>query len=155
MAWLAIIAISINPAPDGRTDDMCDRIELNHFYEEDGSHVFDQFVFWDWNYDESRWEVVDWRLIEGCRVLEDGELLDWQRTHPRGPPYVPRLRGDVLPRRIRHRRGSIYAVEWWDKKDRRFRQVQAKLFNQTWTAYDPELANREALPQEKRRRLTR
>lgn len=37
-------------------------IEVNHFYDGKGKHVFDQVIFWDWG--GSRFEVMDWRKFK-------------------------------------------------------------------------------------------
>lgn len=42
--------------------DSVDLAEVNHFYDENGRLVFDQLIAWDW--DGSRFQVRDWRLIK-------------------------------------------------------------------------------------------
>lgn len=39
-------------------------IEHNHFYDEQGRHVFTQNIFWRWNKYESRFDVIDFRLVK-------------------------------------------------------------------------------------------
>lgn len=61
------------------THDHFDVLELNHYYDTNGQHIFDQVLFLDFNGRESRYEVQAWRLTEkgygprrtphGCEVL--------------------------------------------------------------------------------------
>jgi hypothetical protein len=44
--------------------DQVDLIEYNHFYDEQGRHVFDQLIFYEWSRSESRYQIRDWRLIK-------------------------------------------------------------------------------------------
>jgi len=43
-----------------------DLIEVNHFYDENGKHVFDQLLFKDWSDRAGRHQVVDWKLIKSA-----------------------------------------------------------------------------------------
>jgi hypothetical protein len=55
-----------------------DLIELNHFLDDTGRHVFDQLVFYEWNPDRSAYRVIAWRMVK-----RSGQLP--QRTwHPPG-----------------------------------------------------------------------
>lgn len=42
-----------------------DVLELNHFYDEHGKLVFDQWLFWDWNPVDRRYDVRAWLLNKG------------------------------------------------------------------------------------------
>ena len=69
--------------------DRVDLIELNHFYDEQGKHVFDQIIFYDWSPQSGRYHVRAWRLLkkpaqipsrnwkhgEFVAVWHDGDLL--------------------------------------------------------------------------------
>ncbi len=46
------------------TVDQVEVIEYNHFYDEQGRHVFDQLIFYDWSPRENRYQIRDWRLIK-------------------------------------------------------------------------------------------
>lgn len=46
------------------TIDQVEVIEYNHFYDEQGRHVFDQLIFFDWSPRENRYQIRDWRLIK-------------------------------------------------------------------------------------------
>lgn len=44
--------------------DQVDLIEYNHFYDEQGRHVFDQLIFYDWSRRDARYQIRDWRLVK-------------------------------------------------------------------------------------------
>jgi hypothetical protein len=44
--------------------DQVELIEYNHFYDEQGRHVFDQMLFYDWSARDARYQIRDWRLIK-------------------------------------------------------------------------------------------
>ena len=120
---VVIAAISITPREDV-AEDRVDLIEVNHFYDEHGKHVFDQLIYYDWSETDSRYQVRAWRLLKKKTQLPS---RDW--THD---DYVAVWQdGDVL------------------------RRVRAESVRESWTQYDPELAEREYLPKEKRRDLVR
>ena len=102
--------------------DACDVIELNHFYDDAGRHVFDQVIFYTW--DGSRHQVLDWRLVKS-------------------PSYLPQ----------RSARGAWQCLFVDGSSRDVLRQVTGRSFRETWTQFDPELAEREVLPKEHRRLL--
>jgi hypothetical protein len=53
-----------------------DLIEVNHFHDECGKHVFDQLIFYDWCSRYCRNQVVAWRLIKSPAQLP---IRDWKR----------------------------------------------------------------------------
>jgi len=103
--------------------DKVDLVEINHYHDARGEHVFDQLIFYDWSSQKHRFQVRAWRLI---------------RTESQ------------LPRRD-HRAGN-WLVRWHD--DGVLREVTAASQRETWTQYDPELIERENLPQDQRLDLT-
>lgn len=46
------------------TEDRCAMIELNHKYDSNGIHVFDQVIFWDRDPRNGKYHVVAWHLID-------------------------------------------------------------------------------------------
>lgn len=40
----------------------CDMIELHHMHDAQGNPVFDQFILWDWNHEDSKYRVRTWRI---------------------------------------------------------------------------------------------
>lgn len=55
---LALMGIEHDPS----TRDHVDLIELNHFYDDHGRLVFDQYIFYDWDDSLCQFVIVDWRL---------------------------------------------------------------------------------------------
>jgi len=146
---LLILFLATPPANIVITDDV-DRIELNHVFSPAGEYSFSQYIFWDFNARESRFDVVDWRLVRGCRLLAGEQLVEWDRRHPNGPPRV--VCGKYLPRYL-WRRDAMFAVEFADKSAH-WRKIRSAAFVQTWTMHDPEIEARAILPPSKRRRLS-
>ena len=119
-------AFTLSPAEEP-TVDQVDLVELNHFYDDQGRLVFDQVIYYDWSTTHGRYQVRDWRLLKT-------------------PTQVP----------LRDWREGGYVAQWEDFKQRNgLRRVKSKSVRETWTQYDPELAEREFLAQEKRAELTR
>jgi len=99
--------------------DGVDLVEVNHYHDARGDHVFDQLIFYDWSSQKHRFQVRAWRLL---------------KTESQ------------LPRRD-HRQAN-WLVRWHD--DGVLREVTAASRRETWTQYDPELIERENLPQDQR-----
>jgi len=99
--------------------DSVDLVEVNHYHDARGQHVFDQLIFYDWSSQKRRFQVRAWRLIKN---------------------------ENQMPRRD-HRNGN-WLVRWHD--DGAMREVTATSRRETWTQYDPELVERDNLPQEQR-----
>lgn len=87
-----------------------DTIERNHFYDERGKEVFEQWIFRD-----------------------DGDIVDWRMKNTQ--------------RLTKSKDGWLMALSEGDKVI----LVQAEKMTETHTQYDPELAERQKLPKEKRR----
>jgi hypothetical protein len=129
-------------------------VEVNHHYNgEDGKLVFDQVIWYDWNARESRYDVVDWRLLKGVRgeIREADRLAHWKDPKNVPPPDPVWLGGHAAP----FPDSRLHVSLWHDEKSRGvLRKVIARLYRETWTIYDPELIEREILPQESRRKLS-
>lgn len=46
-----------------------DKIELNHFYDQQGKHGFDQLIFWDWYPPDDDFRVRAWRLVKNTNMI--------------------------------------------------------------------------------------
>ena len=55
------------------------------------------------------------------------------------------------PSQLPQRSGGGFETTWQDGE--LFRRVWAKAYHETWTQYDPEIAEREVLPKERRKEL--
>lgn len=82
-----------------------DLVEVNHFYDECGKHVFDQIIWYDWDAYRSRFDVIAWRLVKGREILP-------QRDHECGGWVQVWLDGTVM-RRVR----SASRCETWTQFD--------------------------------------
>ncbi len=126
---LPMLLFAAGPSPNSRGElkERVDLIELNHFYDDLGRHAFDQVIFYEWSPDFRRFHVIAWSLVEG----------DLQRL----PSRVP---GSDDTR-----------VQWFDRDARVNRQVQAKLYRETWSQQDPERANKRLIDEKYRLSLMR
>lgn len=113
--------LTLNPVEDVATDRV-DLIEVNHFFDEQGKHVFDQIIFYDWSAQYSRYNVRAWRLLKNQAQMPQ---RDWRRDE--------------------------FVTVWHDGAV--LRKVRAETIRESWTQYDPELAERAYLPKEQRREL--
>jgi hypothetical protein len=114
----------LNPTSDF-LDETVDLIEINHFHDDEGRPLFDQVLFYDWSNEHGRYQVRDWRLLKSIH-------------------QVP------LP----SAREREFIAVWNDSKLRdTLRATKAKIVRESWTQYDPELVEREFLPEHKRRKL--
>jgi hypothetical protein len=118
--WLVMsLGAHVSATQEVVLKDSVDLVEVNHYHDARGQHVFDQLIFYDWSSQKKRFQVRAWRLIKS---------------------------DNQLPRRD-HRSGT-WLVRWHD--DGAMREVVAKSRRETWTQYDPELVERDNLPQEQR-----
>jgi hypothetical protein len=125
-AVVVCVLLGLTPTEHAKVDRV-DLVEINHFYDEQGRLVFDQLIFYDWSAVEKRYNVRAWRLLKS-------------------PAQIP----------VRNWKDKDYVAIWHDSKERDvLRKVVAKMIRETWTQYDPELLEREFLPQEKRRELSK
>lgn len=90
---------------------------------------------------------------QGRLVFDQIIYYDWAPDRGRYNVRAWRLlkKPAQVPRRDWQRDG--YVAIWHDSGV--LRKVEAKSVRETWTQYDPELVEREFLPKEKRRELTR
>ena len=82
----------LNPA-ELMARDQVDLIEVNHFYDELGKHVFDQVIFYNWSPQASRYNICAWRLLKDPAQLPH---RDWRRNN-----YVTRWYDGSLMREVR------------------------------------------------------
>lgn len=84
--------------------------ETNHFYDENGRHVFDQIIYYDWHGDESRYHVRAWRLVK---------TRDQLPVRARGGYTAVWMDGEAL-RKVR----SMSRRESWTQFDREVSERQ-------------------------------
>ena len=118
------------PTSSGNRKGICeqvDMIELNHFYDDQGQHQYDQVIFYEWSPDYGRFHVIAWSLIEN----------DFNRM----PVKLP---------------GSgEYSARWYDRDAGMHREVRSPLFRESWSQVDPERANKKLISEKYRVSLLR
>lgn len=127
--WLLLVAaLLIDHRDIAVVADTVDLIEINHYYDQRGKLVLEQVIFWEWSDERCAFSVVAWKLLKS--------------PHQR-------------PRR-NYKQGG-YTTTWLDRTNRgkTLRRVRAKYTRETWTLHDPEVQDREFLPKQLRRGLSR
>jgi hypothetical protein len=125
-ATLAVCLAVCGASPSPKiSEERVDLIEVNHFHDDQGRPVFDQILFYDWSPSDQRYQIRDWRLLKNTNQIP-----------------------------LRSTKDGDYVAVWSDFKSRDIlRKTQAKLLRESWTQYDPELVERDFLPEGKRRKL--
>lgn len=67
MLSLLLVLFSTIPQ-DIALSDAFDKVELNHFYDDQGRHVFDQVLWYDWDI-HNRHTVGAWRLVKNTGTI--------------------------------------------------------------------------------------
>lgn len=116
-----------SPRAQDEVKQRVDLIELNHYYDSQGKHQFDQVIFYEWSPDYRRFHVIAWSLVEG----------DLKRM-PRQMPG-----------------SDLTCVTWFDRDAKVHREVQSKLYRETWTQSDPERTNKQWFEEKDRLCLAR
>lgn len=57
-------ALFAGGSPEFATAEQVDLIEVNHYYDENGAHLLDQILFYEWDGREARYQVRAWRLLK-------------------------------------------------------------------------------------------
>jgi len=147
--WTAFLLVAINPSWQPAIDRV-DCAVVNHVYNGDGALVLDQIYWQNWNPRLCRWDIVDWRMLIGCRIIDEAVAIQWAKDNPNGPPYVADwVGGHATPRHD----GTHWVSDWYDEKSKKWRRVVATQVVESWTLGDPELAGREILAEHLRRKL--
>ena len=104
-----------------------DLVELNHRYDDQGRHCYDQVIFYEWSPDFRRYHVVAWCLVDNG--LSRLPMFDHARNN--------------------------YVVRWVDRETGRQREIWAPVYRETWSDWDPERANKELMDEKYRISLFR
>jgi hypothetical protein len=104
-----------------------DLIELNHRYDDQGRHCYDQVIFYEWSPDYRRYHVVAWCLVDNG--LSRLPALDHNKNR--------------------------YVVKWFDRDSGQHRVLWAPIYRETWSDWDPERANKELMDEKYRVSLMR
>lgn len=93
-------------------EESIDMIELNHFYDPCGRHIYDQVIFYHLSPETGKYRVRAWCLVE------DRESL------------TRRPMRDAKTGRVR--------VEWYDGEHKALRHLESGIYRESWTQVDPE-----------------
>ncbi|MCU0715878.1 MAG: hypothetical protein MUD03_07095 [Pirellula sp.] len=104
--------VSTRDAGHGCLAERVDLIELNHFYDPQGRHVYDQVIFYNRHPGTGKFQVRAWCLVE------DRESLS------RRPVYQVAT--------------GIYRVDWLDSDQQVLRCIESRLHRESWSHVDPE-----------------
>ena len=75
-----LVAIcGLSPQEDVASEQV-DLVEVNHFYDDQGRHVFDQVIFYDWADGHGRHMVRAWRLVKNPAQLPQRNWTDGTYT---------------------------------------------------------------------------
>lgn len=64
------------PPREDVASEQVDLVEVNHFYDDQGRHVFDQVIFYDWADGHGRHMVRAWRLVKNPSQLPQRNWKD-------------------------------------------------------------------------------
>ena len=129
VGWMfGILALALSNSTSSKIcTEQVDLIELNHFYDCLGRHVYDQVIFYEWSEEHLQYHVRAWCLVED-RELENR-------------------------RPVRSYSDDRYYVRWHDRDQNLNRCLTSLHFRESWTQVDPERANKKLLDERQRTAL--
>lgn len=104
---------------DRKIEESVDMIELNHFYDPCGRHIYDQVIFYHLAPETSAYRVRAWCLVD------DRETLSRRPSR------------DVARGQVR--------VEWYDGEHKVVRHLTSRIYRESWTQVDPERMDKRVL----------
>lgn len=128
IAKLLLLLVAVLPT-SSTIDESVDLIELNHFHDVLGRHVYDQVIFYEWSIEYQRYHVRTWVLVE---------------DHDRSTKRPSKTYTD-----------NRYHVRWHDRDSQVSRHVHSQHYRESWTQIDPERANKKLLDERDRKSLIR
>jgi hypothetical protein len=128
-AWIlpAFILACGDVRQHSTTRECVDLMELNHFYDDAGRHVYDQVIFYEWAADAKAFHVRAWCLVD---TKDPDHARPWRSQHD-----------------------DRWHFQWFDKDHRLVRAIQSRQFRESWTQFDPERMNSKKLDQKLRTTL--
>ncbi len=119
-----LVAIAGSISPNAERHEQVDLIELNHFHDCLGRHIYDQVIFYAWSPEKHEYHVRAWCLVE------DREI---QNRRPE-----------------RSYSDDRYHVRWHDRDQNLSRHITSEHYRESWTQVDPERANKKLLDERDR-----
>ena len=127
-SYVLPVVLAMSSAGTREISETVDLIELNHYYDDQGRHSYDQVILYEWSHDYSRYHVISWYLVEKNRSR--------------------------LP--FKEAGTTNYVVRWYDRDAKMKRVVRSGMFRETWSiGRDPERANKDYLHEKYRVSLLR
>lgn len=127
---LCFLIPDVKPASGKKTIvDKVDVIELNHRYDDEERHCYDQYIMWEWSPDYKRYHVVAWTLDE----QKSNNLRKVTKDHNTGK----------------------YVLTYVDSQTGLSRKIYAPIYKETSSSSDPERENKEIFPEKYRRGLSK
>jgi hypothetical protein len=122
--WIVLLCGASVPKGHRIIEEQVDMMELNHFFDPVGRHVYDQVIFYHISPETGKFRVRAWCLIEDRESLSRRPLRDPQT--------------------------STVRVEWYDENQKIVRRLNSKLFRESWTQVDPERSDKVQLEEKLR-----
>ncbi|MBM3966881.1 MAG: hypothetical protein FJ308_17720 [Planctomycetes bacterium] len=122
--WIVVLCGASVPKGHRVIEEQVDMIELNHFYDPLGRHVYDQVIFYHVSPETGKFRVRAWCLIEDRESLSRRPLRDATTSNVH--------------------------VEWYDDNQKLLRRLSSKLFRESWTQVDPERSDKVQLEEKLR-----
>lgn len=118
---LKIILILVLGLSSKSFTEKVDLIELNHFHDSNGSFVYSQVIFYEWNYELNEYCVRQWTILD--------QRVTISRNH----------------------NNNTYSVRYKDDNERVERLIVSDFFRESWTQKDPERYNKKILDENLRK----
>lgn len=126
---IILVLLYSNPSCSNKTiEETVDLIELNHKYDTDGQHMFDQIIYWEHDPSNGRYYVRAWHMVGP------------QSANVNYPTH--------------NHKTETWEVFWFDQSEQLNRKVKSKIYRETWTKNDPERDDLKIMPEQYRRKLT-
>jgi hypothetical protein len=130
---LSIACCGANPVAT-EVVDRVDLIEVNHLYDQQGRHVIDQLIFYDWDQVARRFQVRAWRLLKSD---DHQPRRSWARDE-----YVATWRDQNIVRRVH----AFQTRETWTNHDPEVLEREMYPMEQRLELSQPEPLSRFGLP---------
>jgi hypothetical protein len=113
----------------GYVVEVVDMIELNHFFDRNGRHIYDQIIFYERVSASGQFRVRAWCLVEDRESLN--RRPQWNATN------------------------NMYHVDWLDSDQSILRSIRSRLYRESWSQVDPERRDKKVLEERYRLSLVR
>jgi hypothetical protein len=129
--WMVVFfALAVGGVRDShQAVEQVDLIELNHFHDCLGRHVYDQVIFYEWSEEQREYHVRAWCLVEDREAANRRPSQSYSDER--------------------------FYVRWYDRDQNLNRCIASLYFRESWTQVDPERANKRLLDERQRTSLVK